>query len=200
MTSVTETSVLADDARALLFTGARSAGSFTDEAVTEEQLREIHELYKFGPTSMNTQPMRVVYVGPDDRDRLVAHLGEGNKAKTAAAPAVAILAADTAFHEHFPTFFPDRAHLREQFEPMVEARTDMARLNATLQAAYYIMAVRAVGLDAGPMTGLDAAGIDGEFFPDGRLQTLMVVNIGHATPPEFDRLPRLGFEKTTTVL
>ena len=122
---------------------------------------------------------------------------DGNKAKTETAPAVAVLAYDTAFHEHIPTVFPVRPEMKDMFdgEHKAELRESHSKLNSTLQAGYFILAVRAHGLAAGPMTGFDAAGLDAEFFPDGRFKSFMVVNIGH--PGEnawFPRNPRLPHE------
>lgn len=188
---------LDEPAQALLFTEARSANTFTDEPVSDDQLRAIWELAKFPPTAANTNPLRVLFVSsPDARARLVDHMSEGNKAKTASAPAVAILAADLDFHEFIPQLFPSRPELRDSFAADDTARAVHARFNATLQVAYFLMAVRAAGLAAGPMAGFDAAGVDAEFFSDGRWRSLLVVNIGRpGENPWFDRLPRLEFEQ-----
>jgi len=188
---------LDEAAQALLFTQARSANTFTDQPVTSDQLHAIWELAKFPPTAANTNPLRVLFVAsPDARTRLVEHMSDGNKAKTASAPAVAVLAADLDFHEYIPQLFPSRPELRDYFAADETARAAHARFNATLQIGYFLMAVRAAGLAAGPMGGFDAAGVDAEFFPDGRLCSLLVVNIG--MPGEnawFDRLPRLDYEQ-----
>jgi 3-hydroxypropanoate dehydrogenase len=182
--------------RALLFTEARTANTFAETPVSDEELTSIWELAKWAPTSANTQPLRVLYVRPGEgRDRLVKHMSEGNQAKTAAAPAVAVLAVDTQFHEHIPVVFPIRPQLKDVFEENEEFRRNGGSFNAALQAGYFILAVRAHGLAAGPMTGFDAAGIDAGFFPDGRFRSILVVNIGH--PGEnawFGRLPRLTHE------
>lgn len=184
------------EGRALLFTEARTANTFAETPVSDEELTSIWELAKWAPTSANTQPLRVLYVRPGEgRDRLVKHMSEGNRAKTASAPAVAVLAVDTRFHEHIPTVFPIRAEMKDFFEAQEEARAKTGNLNATLQVGYFILAVRAHGLAAGPMTGFDAAGLDAEFFPDGRYRSLVVVNIGHpGENPWFGRLPRLDHE------
>jgi 3-hydroxypropanoate dehydrogenase len=195
--SPTATDVLAIDqaTQDLLFKQARTANAFTDEPVTEDQVRAIHELVKYGPTAMNVQPLRVLLVRtPEARARLVEHMFDGNKAKTLAAPLVAVLAADTDFHDELHRTFPIRPGAREAF--LDDARRESAaKFNATLQAAYFIVGVRAAGLAAGPMGGFDAAGIDAEFFPDGKHKTIMVVNIGKpAENAWFDRLPRLPYE------
>ncbi|MDT7559119.1 MAG: 3-hydroxypropanoate dehydrogenase [Pseudonocardiales bacterium] len=191
---------LDEEARKLLFTEARTANTFTDEPVSDDQLRAIYELTKFAPTSANTQPMRVLYVHKGEaRDRLVRHMLGANGPKTAAAPAVAVLAADLGFHEHIPTVFPIRPEMKDSFEANPEGREAHAKFNATLQAGYFLLGVRAAGLAAGPMTGFDAAGVDKEFFPDGRLKSLVVVNIGYPGDGAwFDRLPRLEYDQVVS--
>lgn len=183
------------EAQALLFTDARTANTFTDEPVTDEHLRAIYELAKYPPTAANTQPLRIVYVHPGEaRTRLTAHMSEGNRAKTGSAPMVAVLAADTDFHEFIPQVFPIRPQMRDDLAANPTAREHMARFNATLQIGYYLLAVRAAGLAAGPMAGFDAAAVDREFFTDSTWKTLLVVNIGR--PGEnawFPRLPRLDY-------
>jgi 3-hydroxypropanoate dehydrogenase len=188
------------EARKLLFTDARTANSFTDEPVSDDQLRAIYELTKFAPTAANTQPLRVLYVHKGEaRDRLVRHMLGANGPKTAAAPAVAILAADLGFHEHIPTVFPIRPEMKDSFEANSKSRVAHAKFNATLQAGYFLLGVRAAGLAAGPMAGYDAEGVDNEFFPDGRLRTLLVVNIGRPDGGAwFDRLPRLEYDQVVS--
>lgn len=186
--------------RATLFTDARTANTFAPTPVTDQELSDIWELAKWAPTAANTQPLRIVYVRPGPgRNRLTRHMNEGNQAKTAAVPAVAILAVDRQFHEHIPTVLPFRPELKDVFEANEVMRETSGLFNATLQAGYFILAVRAHGLAAGPMAGFDAAGVDAEFFPDGRLRSILVVNIGHPGPdPWFGRLPRLHHEQTVS--
>jgi len=199
MTETVERPVLGtlDEAgRALLFTEARTANSWADTPVTDEELTSIWELAKWAPTSANTQPLRVLYIRPGEgRDRLVKFMSDGNKAKTGAAPAVAVLAVDTRFHEHIPTVFPMRPEMKDVFDANESLRVNGGKFNAALQAGYFILAVRALGLAAGPMTGYDADGLDAEFFPGGRYKSILVVNIGH--PGEnawYGRLPRLDHD------
>jgi 3-hydroxypropanoate dehydrogenase len=184
---------LDDSGRALLFTEARTANSFSQAPVTDEELAEIWELAKWGPSAANIQPLRVMYVRQGEgRERLLKHMYEGNQAKTASAPAVAVLAVDTQFYEHIPQVFPLRPEMRDHFAGDGELSSATSRFNATLQAGYFIMAVRAAGLAAGPMAGFDAEGLDADFFPDGRWKSILVVNIGHpGENPWFGRLPRL---------
>jgi 3-hydroxypropanoate dehydrogenase len=179
--------------RGLLFSDARTANTFAPTPVTDEELAEIWDLAKWGPSAANTQPLRVLYVRSDEgRSRLLTHMNEGNRDKTATAPAVAVLAVDTHFHEHIPTVFPARPELRDAFAANEEMRSRTGQFSSALQAGYFILAVRAQGLAAGPMGGFDAAGLDADFFPDGRWKSILVVNIGHpGVDPWSDRLPRL---------
>ncbi len=179
--------------RSLLFTAARTANSFAATPVSDSELADIWELAKWPPTAANTQPLRVLYVRPGaGRDRLIPHMSDGNKAKTESAPAVAVLAVDTQFHEHIPVLMPFRPEMKDVFAANDDMRTKAGTFNSTLQAAYFLLSVRAHGLAAGPMAGFDADGIDAEFFPAGRWHTILVVNIGHpGENPWFDRLPRL---------
>src|SRR5580704_5581633 len=126
--------------QALLFTEARTASTWADTPVTDEELSAIWELARWAPTSANTQPLRVLYVRPGEgRDRLVSHMNDGNKAKTESAPAVAVLAVDTRFHEHIPTLLPFRPELKDVFDADEEMRTGIGRFNAILQAGYFIL-------------------------------------------------------------
>jgi 3-hydroxypropanoate dehydrogenase len=186
-------------AQDLLLRGARTANTFTDEAVTDEQVRAIVDLIRHGPTAFNAQPLRIVLLrSTGSRKRLLPHLSESNRAKTAAAPLVAILAADTAFHQHLPRLFPHRPQAYDWFTGDADAvvrRETQARFNATLQIGYLIIGIRAAGLAAGPMAGFDAPGVDSEFFGDGRLRSLLVLNIGRPGPGAWhDRLPRLTYD------
>lgn len=187
---------ISEDARQLLFTEARTANTFTDQPVTDDQLRAIYELAKFGPTSANINPLRILFVRPGEgRDRLVALMNEGNRSKTSTAPVVAVLANDQAFHERIPELLPFRPELREVFAADDAMRESSARYNGALQAAYLIIAIRAVGLAAGPMIGFDAAAVDAEFFVGTTWRSHLVVNIGNPGPDAwFARLPRLEYD------
>lgn len=185
-------------AQDLLFRQARTANKFTAAPVTDAQLQAIYDLVKYAPTSMNQQPLRAVVVrSAEARAALVSHLSEGNKAKTAAAPAVVILAADVNFHDEFHKTFPHFPGARDLFAGDDEAREQTAKFNAALQVGYFILGVRAAGLAAGPMTGYDAAAIDAEFFPDGEHRVLAVLNIGQpaAEGAWLGRLPRLDYDE-----
>ncbi|MDX3804534.1 malonic semialdehyde reductase [Streptomyces sp. AK04-3B] len=193
--------VLDAAAQDLLFREARTANTFTDEPVTDEQVQAIYDLVKYGPTAFNQTPLRVTLVrSPEARERLVQHMAEGNQAKTATAPLVAILSADNEFHEELPTLFPAFPQAKELFFSERPAREGAAALNAALQAAYFIIGVRAAGLAAGPMTGVDLEGVRKEFLDDDHTP-LMVVNIGK--PGEgawYPRSPRLAFDEVVTTV
>jgi 3-hydroxypropanoate dehydrogenase len=198
---VTTALTLDEAAQDLLFRQARSATDFTAEPVGDEQLRAIYELTKYGPTSLNQQPLRIVAVRSDAaRQRLARHLNERNRVKAASAPLVLILAADTNFHEKLPEVFPHAPQLREVLAPDVEERVAQARFNAILQIGYLILGIRAAGLAAGPMIGFDADGVNRDFFADGGLQALLVMNVGTALPKRHPRLPRLAYEDAVSVV
>ncbi|PNG21099.1 malonic semialdehyde reductase [Streptomyces cahuitamycinicus] len=188
-------------AQDLLFREARTAGTFTDEPVTDEQVQAIYDLVKYGPTAFNQTPLRITLVrSPEARERLVAHMAEGNRAKTASAPLVAILSADNEFHEELPHLFPAAPQIKDLFFAERPARENAAALNAALQAAYFIIGVRAAGLAAGPMTGADLEGIRKEFLDDDHTP-LMVVNIGRPGPDAWHpRSPRLEFDQVVTTV
>ncbi|MFE5583681.1 malonic semialdehyde reductase [Kitasatospora sp. NPDC056531] len=198
----TDALVLDTAAQDLLFREARTANTFTDEPVTEEQVQAIYDLVKYGPTAFNQQPLRVVLVrSAEARERLVQHMADGNKAKTSTAPLVAILAADNEFHEELPTQLPHFPQAKDMFFSERSVREQSATLNGALQAAYFIIGVRAAGLAAGPMTGYDAAGLNKEFFGDGEHSVLAVVNIGKPGDDAwFPRSPRLAYDEVVTTV
>jgi 3-hydroxypropanoate dehydrogenase len=190
--------VLAPDARALLFTDARTANAFTDEPVTDEQLQAIFALSKWPPTMANTNPLRWLVVrSPEAKRRLAPHMKEGNRAKTLAAPANVVLCADVDFHEMIPTLLPHKPGLRERFAGDIAKREQAARQNAWLQAGYFILAARAAGLAAGPMLGFDPAGVDREFLAPTAWRSILVVNLGRpaAEGAWRERLPRPSYDE-----
>ncbi len=187
--------ILSPEAQDLLFREARTANAFSDEPVSDEQIAAIYDLVKYGPTAMNAQPLRVLLVRDDSRERLLKHMADGNRDKTAGAPLVAVLAADTDFHDHLDVTFPHFPGAKAVFADDA-AREQAARFNAALQAGYFLLGVRAAGLAAGPMGGFDAAGIDEEFFAGTNWKSFLVVNLGKpAENAWFDRLPRLEHDQ-----
>ena len=181
----------------VLLRKARTHGDFTGQPVTDEALCAAHDLMKWGPTSANSQPMRIVYLrSKESREKLRPALGATNLEKTLKAPIVAIVAYDTRFWEHLPRMF----HNPEAVNWFKDkgAHTEITAFrNGTLQGGYFLLALRAVGLDCGAMSGFDNAKVDAAFFPDGRFKSNFLVNIGYGTgksiPP---RNPRLTFEET----
>ena len=192
--------VLDDPAADLLFREAHTAYRFTDEPVTEEQMRAVHELVKWAPTALNAQPMRVTLVrSAGARERLIARLGPANRAKAQSAPLVAILSYDVDFHDTLPEVLPSSPTARDRFADET-GRHAFGSFNGALQAAYFMIGVRAAGLAAGPMAGFDKSGVDADFFPDGRQRSFLVVNIGHpAADGQFPRSPRLPYDRVVSV-
>lgn len=191
-----------DAALDLLFREARTANAFTNEPVTDEQLSAIFELAKWGPTSMNSQPLRVVAVrSAEERQALVDAMSDGNKPKTQKAPLALIFAMDLDFHEHLPTMFPAVPGAHGMLDGIGrDGRQAPAMISASLQIAYWIMAVRAAGLSIGPMGGFDRQALDAHFFPDGRFASLVVANVGHADDSAaYPRGPRFNFADVVTV-
>ncbi|MEV5443729.1 malonic semialdehyde reductase [Streptomyces sp. NPDC052644] len=193
--------VLDPAAQDLLFREARTANAFTDEPVTEEQVQAIYDLVKYGPTAFNQTPLRIVLVrSAEARERLVPLMAEGNQAKTATAPLVAILAADNEFHAELPKLFPAFPQAKDAFFAERPVREASAGMNAALQAAYFIVGVRAAGLAAGPMTGFDHAAVQKEFLDDDHTP-LMIVNIGKpADDAWYPRSPRLKYDEVVTTV
>jgi 3-hydroxypropanoate dehydrogenase len=175
----------------LLFCEARTANTFTDEPVSAADVRAIYDVTKWAPTSMNTQPLRLVIVAAGSaRERLVPLMSPGNQPKTATAPMTVILAADTEFHEYLPTVFPHAKDAKNNFADPAQ-REAFALSQAWMQAGYFILGVRAAGFAAGPMGGFDKPAVDSEFLSDRPWKSFCVVNIGKPGPDAwFERNPR----------
>jgi nitroreductase len=184
-----------------MFLKSRTANGFTEQPVPTALLREVYELARMGPTSMNTQPARFVFlVTPESRARLLPALSPGNLDKTRDAPVTVIVANDTKFYEHMPQVW-HKPGAKENFESNPALAQGTAARNGTLGGGWFIMAARALGLDCGPMSGVDLAKVNAEFFPDGRLQANFLINLGYGDDSKlFDRNPRLSFEQACTLL
>ena len=178
----------------LLFTAARTANSFSDEPVDDSQLGAITELARWPPTMGSSNPLRVLFIRtPAGKRRLEPFMSEGNRAKTMSAPVVAVLATDTEFHEKLRSCCPSGPRRASSLLMTQELRERLAIFNGALQSGYFILAIRAAGLAAGPMLGFDADGIDAEFFAGRPYKTILVINLGKpGENPWFDRLPRLA--------
>lgn len=184
-----------------IFNKARTANGFTDKPVSEQLLREVYDLAKMGPTSMNTQPTRYVFLStPQARERLLPALSPGNVEKTRLAPVTVIVATDTRFYEHMPVVWHNPG-AKEMFEGNAALASGTATRNSTLGGAYFMIAARALGLDCGPMSGVDLAKVNAEFFADGRYQANFLINLGYMDESKlFQRNPRLSFEQACQVL
>jgi 3-hydroxypropanoate dehydrogenase len=190
--------MLEDKALDKIFRGARMHNGWLPKPVTDDQLRAIFELAKWGPTSTNSQPARFVFVRTKEgKERLRPALSSGNTEKTMSAPVTAIVAYDTQFYEHLPKHFPHNQTAIYWFkgEGKEEVASVTAFRNGSLQGAYLIIAARALGLDCGAMSGFDNAVVDKAFFPDGRFKTNFLCNIGYGDESKiFARSPRMTFE------
>jgi 3-hydroxypropanoate dehydrogenase len=188
------------DAKSLdhILRNARTHNVFLDKPVSEEQLRQIHEIMKWGPTSQNSQPARIVFVrSKEGKEKLKPALSPGNLDKTMAAPVTAIIAHDSRFYEHLPRTFPHNLAAKNNYagEDKKEHALRVAFRNGTLQGAYFIIAARAVGLDTGAMSGFNNAVVDEAFFPDSRFKSNFLCNIGYGDHSKlFQQNPRLDFE------
>jgi len=192
---------LGDTALAQLFTEARTRNDFSDRPVSEDLIRKLYDLTKFGPTAANTTPARFLFVtSPEAKARLLPHMSEGNRDKTATAPVVAIIAHDIEFHEQMPILFPHNPDAKNWFGDL-EGRKASAGLNGSLQAGYFMIAARALGLDVGPMIGFDAAGVKAEFLADTTWEPSFVINLGYGTDEKmFPRFPRLDFDTAAKIV
>ena len=184
-----------------LFRDARTLNAWLPKEVSDEQLHQLYDLAKFGPTSANSSQMRVVFVkSPEAKAKLAPLMSDGNRAKTLEAPVTAIIGTDHEFYEQLPKLFP-HADARSWFvgnQPLIDTT---AFRNATLQGAYVLMAARALGLDCGPMSGFDNAGVDAAFFAGTAIKSNFVISIGYGDTSRnlFPRSPRLAFDEACKI-
>jgi 3-hydroxypropanoate dehydrogenase len=185
----------------LLFLEAHTHNGWVDRPVPDELLRRLYEIARMGPTSANSNPMRIVFVkSAAAKERLRPTLSPGNVDKTMAAPATAIVAYDLEFHEKMPKLFPARDYKTSFAAMPAERRERIAFQNSALGGAYLILAARALGLDCGPMGGFDNAKLDAEFFADGKWKSNLLVNIGYGDPAKVSpRNPRLDFDEACRI-
>jgi 3-hydroxypropanoate dehydrogenase len=192
---------VSDDCLNHIFLEARTYYKWTDRPVPDDLLRQLVDIAKMGPTSANQSPARIVFVkSAEAKERLEPLLDEGNRAKTMSAPVCAIIGYDLEFYEHFPKLFP-HADARSWFVGRDELIRTSAFRNGTLQGAYLIIAARALGLDAGPMSGFNNEGVDREFFAGTKIKSNFLCNLGYGDPSDlFPRSPRFGFEEIARVV
>tara|TARA_Y100000590_G_scaffold380888_1_gene449556 strand:+ start:8477 stop:9058 length:582 start_codon:yes stop_codon:yes gene_type:complete len=185
-----------------LFLKARSHYNWQDKDVDIKVLESLYNLVKNCPTSANSEPMRIVFLkSKKSKERIKPFLSEGNIEKTITAPVVAIIAYDTKFYEHLPKLFPHNPGMQKVLSnPPAKAETTAFR-NSTLQGGYFMIAARALGLDVGPMSGFDNAGVDNEFFSDGRFKSNFLCNLGYGDKSKLlNRLPRFDFSEVCKIL
>jgi 3-hydroxypropanoate dehydrogenase len=212
----TDSPVLGAEALDQIFRNARTHSAWLDRPVTEETLRELYDLLKWGPTSANSSPARFLFIrSPEAKERLRPVLSPGNVDKTMAAPLTVVVAYDLLFYEKLPKLFPHSPAMRDLFATNPQLIEETARRNSSLQGAYLIIAARSLGLDCGPMSGFDNArldeeffgpekvceGCEQEFFPVGHVKSNFLVNLGYGDASTlFPRAPRLEFKEACTIL
>ncbi|MBV8838127.1 MAG: malonic semialdehyde reductase [Alphaproteobacteria bacterium] len=190
-----------DAALDTLFRKARSYGTFASEPVSDAQLHAIYDIMKHGATTANSQPQRILFLrSPEAKQRLAPALSKANRDKTLAAPVVAIFAYDLKFSDHLDRLY----HVpgaKNWYTTTPQLNEQTAFRNASLQAAYFMIAARALGLDCGPMSGFDNAKVDAEFFPDGQLKSNFLCNLGKGDPSKLSPVnPRFGFDEVCKII
>lgn len=195
------TATLSDDALNQLFLKARTHNAWQKRDVSDDTLRHVVDLMKMGPTSVNCSPVRITFVkSAEAKARLKPHLMEGNVEKTMLAPATAIVATDYRFYEHLPKLFP-HADAKSWFVGNKEFADLSAYRNGTLQGGYFILAARSVGLDCGPMSGFNNAGVDAEFFQGTEFKSNFLCNLGYGDPAGLHpRSPRFTFDEIARII
>ena len=196
--------MLSSDDMDLIFRNARSQNGWQAKPVSDDQLRELYELMRWAPTTMNTQPARILFLrSREAKERLKPALNPGNVDKTMAAPVTAVIAYDTQFYEHLPQQFPHNQNARGIFagdEKKAHAETTAFR-NGSMQGGYFILAARSIGLDCGPMSGFNNAKVDAEFFGGTGIKSNFLCNLGYGDASKvMQRSPRLAFDVACKLL
>ncbi|MBD8555079.1 malonic semialdehyde reductase [Rhizobium sp. CFBP 8762] len=200
MTPQIELTPLDEQARATLFTDARTQNGWLDGEILDETLNALYDLVKFAPTSANCSPARFVFIRSQKaKEMLKPSLSSGNLGKTMSAPISVIAPYDTVFYDKLPDLFP-HGDARSWFTSSPELAEETAFRNATLQAGYLILAARALGLDAGPLSGFDRQKVDDAFLGGTTWKSNLLINLGKGDPSKlFSRLPRLGFDEACLI-
>jgi nitroreductase len=190
-----------DEALDVIFRKARTQNKWLDKPVSPALLMAVYDLMRWGPTSANMSPARIVFVmSKEAKERLKPFLSEGNREKTMSAPVTAIIGYDVNFAEKLPKLFPHAPDAKNWFQDPAIAQVHAFR-NGSLQGAYFIIAARALGLDCGPMSGFDNAGVDREFFSDSTIKSNFLCSVGYGDPAGlFARSPRLAFDEACKIL
>jgi 3-hydroxypropanoate dehydrogenase len=192
---------ISDDALDMIFRNARTHKRWQKKPISTAMLMAIYDLMRWGPTSANCSPARILFVVSNEaKERLKPHLIPENVEKTMTAPATAIIAYDLDFARHIPFLYPHEPQAKDWFKnPAVAEQT--AFRNGSLQGGYFIIAARALGLDCGPMSGFDNKGVDREFFPEGRVKSNFLCNIGYGDSAGlYPRGPRLSFDQACRII
>jgi 3-hydroxypropanoate dehydrogenase len=185
----------------LLFREARSQNAYVDAPISDDTLKALYDVWKYGPTSANCSPARVVFVRSEEgKAKLLPHLMGGNQVKTKSAAVCAIIGHDVKFYDRIPELFPHQPEAREWFCNDDNFAAESAFRNGSLQGAYLMIAARAMGLDVGPMSGFDPKGVEETFFPNSTVKVNFLCNLGQGDPSAvFERSPRLAFEDACTL-
>jgi len=193
---------LSPEALQQLFLDARSFSYWLDKPVSDEQLHQLYDLMRMGPTAANGCPARLLFVrSAQAKERLKPCLDDGNVHKSMSAPVVAVVGIDLEFYEKLPKLFPHNADARSWYAGKSEKILNAATLNGALQGGYMILAARSLGLDCGPMTGFNKETLDREFFPDGKVKSLFICALGYGDRSRLHpRNPRLEFDEACTIV
>jgi 3-hydroxypropanoate dehydrogenase len=194
--------ILSSEHLGTLFHQARTHNAWHPQPVSDDLLRQIYDLMKWGPTSANSSPARIVFLRTKEaKERLRPALSPLNVDKTMQAPVTVILAYDLKFYEHLPRLFPMKPDMKNMFSSSAQLAEITAFRNGSLQGGYFILAARALGLDCGPMSGFDNAKVDAEFFPSTSVKSNFLCNLGYGDHSKlFPRSPRFEFEEVCQLL
>ena len=186
----------------LIFQEARTHNDWLDKDISNDILMEIYDLMKWGPTSANCSPTRIIFVkSKASKDRLLPFVIESNLEKTKSAPVTAIIGYDINFHDHLPKLFPHNPDAQNWFNHSIDIAEETAFRNGSMQGAYFIIAARALGLDCGPMSGFDKEGVDNEFFRDTNIKSNFLCNLGYGDKTKlFERSPRFKFNEICEII
>lgn len=186
----------------LIFKEARTHNDWLDKDISNDILMEIYDLMKWGPTSANCSPARIIFVKSKvSKDRLLPFVIESNLEKTKSAPVTAIIGHDINFHDHLPKLFPHNPDAQNWFNHSIDIAEETAFRNGSMQGAYFIIAARALGLDCGPMSGFDKEGVDNEFFRDTNIKSNFLCNLGYGDKTKlFERSPRFKFNEICEII
>ena len=186
----------------LIFKEARTHNDWLDKDISNDILMEIFDLMKWGPTSANCSPARIIFVKSKvSKDRLLPFVIESNLEKTKSAPVTAIIGHDINFHDHLPKLFPHNLDAQNWFNHSIDIAEETAFRNGSMQGAYFIIAARALGLDCGPMSGFDKEGVDNEFFRDTNIKSNFLCNLGYGDKTKlFGRSPRFKFNEICEII